>query len=284
MPVPRIDHVVIDVGDRLDEAARLYRTLGFSLTERAQHSLGSYNQLCVFGRDYLEFLSPGSGARADLVGFPVGLNGLVFALMGADAVYDTLRARGIPVQPVQRFSRNVDLPGGARGEARFNVIRVEPRAVFDGRVYFCEHVTPDMIWRPEWQAHPNGAIALARIALSARNPDAIAESFDRMFGAGAVERPASSESPHVLRSGEAAVEIWPRDTLARMLGTAMPDPAGRADHIALVGIRVRSLDATEDVLRANGVEYVRPGPGRILVPPAEAMNVALEFVADQSPR
>jgi catechol 2,3-dioxygenase-like lactoylglutathione lyase family enzyme len=284
MPVPRIDHVVIDVGDRLDEAARLYRTLGFSLTERAQHSLGSYNQLCVFGRDYLEFLSPGTGARADLAGFPVGLNGLVFALTGADAVHDALRARGIPVQPVQRFSRNVDLPGGARGEARFNVIRVEPRAVFDGRVYFCEHMTPDMIWRPEWQAHPNGAIALARIALSARNPDGIAEHFDRMFGAGAVERPASSESPHVLRSGEAAVEIWPRDTLACMLGAAMPDPAGRADHIALVGIRVRSLDATKDVLRTNGIRNLGTEPGRIIVPPAQAMNVALEFVADQSPR
>lgn len=284
MPVPRIDHVVIDVGDRLDEAARLYRGLGFSLTEPAQHSLGSCNQLCVFGRDYLELLSPGSGSRPDLAGFPVGLNGLVFALKGADAVHDELRARGIAVQPVQRFSRNVDLPGGARGEARFNVIRVEPRTVFDGRVYFCEHVTPEMIWRPEWQAHPNGAIALARIALSARFPDAIAESFDRMFGAGAVERAARSDSPHVLRSSEAAVEIWPRDTLARLLDVAMPDPAGRADHIALLGIRVRSLDVTKDMLRTNGIRNVRTEPGRILVSPAEAMNVALEFVEDQSPR
>ena len=151
MTVPGIDHIVIDVGDRFDEAERRYRALGFQPTPRARHSLGSLNQLFVFGSDYLEFLSPGSGARPDLVGFPVGLNGLVFALKDADAVHRELQGRGIPVQPVQRFSRNADLPDGTQGEARFNVIRLVPRSVFDGRVYFCEHVTPDMIWRPEWQ-------------------------------------------------------------------------------------------------------------------------------------
>jgi hypothetical protein len=279
MPVPRIDHVVIDVGDRLDEAARRYQALGFHPTERAQHSLGSCNQLCVFGRDYLEFLSPGSGARPDLIGFPVGLNGLVFALRGPDAVHDALRSRGMPAQPVQHFSRMVELPDGTRGEARFNVIRLEPRTVFDGRVYFCEHLTPELIWRPEWQAHPNGALALARVALAARDPNAIADMFDRMFGAGAVARASGQNDPHVLRGGEVAVEIWPRDALAHVLGAAMPDPAGRADHMALVGIRVRSLDGTKDILRANGIQNPTVEPGRILVPPAEAMNVALEFVA-----
>ena len=64
----------------------------------------------------------------------------------------------------------------------------------------------------------------------------------------------------------------------------MPDPAGRADHIALLGIRVHSLDVTKDMLRTNGIRNVRTEPGPILVSPTEAMNVALEFVEDQSPR
>ena len=59
----------------------------------------------------------------------------------------------------------------------------------------------------------------------------------------------------------------------------MPDPAGRGDHMALVGIRVRSLAATEETLRANGIRNFKVEPGRILVPAAEAMNAALEFVA-----
>jgi hypothetical protein len=277
--IPPIDHIVIDVGDRFDEAERRYRALGFQPTPRATHSLGSVNQLFVFGSDYLEFLSPGSGARPDLAGFPVGLNGLVFALKGADAVHADLSARGIPVQPVQRFSRNADLPDGTRGEARFNVIRLVPRSVFDGRVYFCEHVTPEMIWRSEWQAHPNGALGFARVAIAARDPDRIAEMFDRMFGAGAVTRATMQDRPHVLLAGQVAIEIWPHDALAEILGDAMPDPAGRGDHMALVGIRVRSLDETAKTLRANGIGNFNVTPGRILVPPAEAMNAALEFVA-----
>ena len=119
------------------------------------------------------------------------------------------------MQPVQRFSRNADLPDGTQGEARFNVIRLVPRSVFDGRVYFCEHVTPDMIWRPEWQAHPNGALGFARVVVAARDPDRIAEMFDRMFDAGAVARATAKNDPHVLWAGAVAVEIWPHDAWPR---------------------------------------------------------------------
>jgi hypothetical protein len=276
MPVPRIDHVVVDVADGMDEAARRYAALGFHLTPRAHHSLGSLNRLCMFERDYLELLSPGDGRRGDLAGFPVGLNGLVFALQGgAEALHDDLRARGLPVQPVQRFSRTVQIDAQHR-EARFSAVRLEPRTVFDGRVYFCEHLTPELVWRPEWQAHRNGAVALARVALAARDPDSVAEILDRMFD-GAVARAAGQ--PHVMRAGKVAVEIWPREGLARALGAAMPDPAGRADHMALLGVRVRSLRETEETLRANGVQHARSEAGRILVPASEAMNVALEFTA-----
>jgi len=78
-----------------------YRALGSQPTPRARRSRGSLNQFFVFS-DYLEFLSPGSGARPDLVGFPVGLKGLAFALKDAYAVHRELQGRGIPVQPVQR--------------------------------------------------------------------------------------------------------------------------------------------------------------------------------------
>jgi hypothetical protein len=277
MAVPRIDHVVVDVGDRLEEAARKYRALGFNLTARERHSLGSSNHLAVFDPDYIELLSPGSGGRPDLAGYPVGLNGLVFALQEAEALHEDLRARGVPVQPVQHFSRTVDLPEGRKGEARFNVIRLEPRAVFDGRAYFCEHLTPELIWRPEWQVHPNGSLALERIAFSARDPNLVADNLDRMFGPGAVAR-SRREGPHVLRAGKVAVEIWAQDALSNTLGAAMPDPAGRANYMALLGVRVRSLHGTRAELRTNGIQNAASEANRILVSSAETMNVALEFV------
>src|SRR5579871_1607916 len=133
MLVPRIDHVVIDVGDEIDEAARQYLALGFYVTDRSRHSLGSCNHLCVFESGYVELLSRSSDKRPDVANFPVGLNGLVFAMEGAEALHEEQRARGVLVQPPLHFSRTVELFEGARGEARFKVVQVEPLTVFDGR-------------------------------------------------------------------------------------------------------------------------------------------------------
>jgi len=275
MPVPAIDHIVIDTADRMDAAAARYTALGFQLTARAHHSLGSSNHLSVFEDDYLELLSPGSGARPELMGFPIGMNGLVFAMKDAEAVQAGLAQAGLPVGAVQQFTRGVDLPDGTQDTAAFKTVRLEPRAVFDGRVYFCEHLTPQLVWRPEWQVHPNGALAITRVALAATDPAGIAGTFERMFGAGAVNRPAGG--PPVLAAGKVAVEIWQREALAGMLGPAMPDAAGRGDHMALFGLRVRDLAATEALLTANGIRVEKPAAGRLLVPAGEAMNVAIEF-------
>jgi hypothetical protein len=65
LPVPTLDHVVVTVRDRLDEAHAAYRRLGFTLTPRGHHTLGSMNHLAVFGTDYLELLAvpPGDARR-----------------------------------------------------------------------------------------------------------------------------------------------------------------------------------------------------------------------------
>ena len=51
-----IDHVVILVRD-LDRAADTYARLGFTLTPRGFHSLGSQNHCVMFGNDYFELLA-----------------------------------------------------------------------------------------------------------------------------------------------------------------------------------------------------------------------------------
>ena len=86
LPVPTLDHVVINARDDMDRAADVYRRLGFTLTERGYHSLGSMNHLAMFGTDYLELIAIPKGAttgRMDLMTFPLGLNGLVLAIAPA---------------------------------------------------------------------------------------------------------------------------------------------------------------------------------------------------------
>ena len=152
---PVLDHVVINVMGALDEAAAQYTRLGFQLTERGHHTLGSSNNLAIFGTNYLELLGyqPGRETmRADLWTHPAGLTGLVFKSIDADLVYATMKDHGVPVHEPMSFARPVELPGGAR-DARFKVIRVSGEEVQNGRTFFCHHDTPDLVWRPEWQSH-----------------------------------------------------------------------------------------------------------------------------------
>ncbi len=277
---PLIDHIVIDVRDRMEEGARRYRALGFTLTPLGKHSLGSANHLAILGRDYLELLGtdvPGGTLRPDLAGFPVGLNGLVFLAKGSDELQSQQQARGVPVQGVLNFFRPVEYPDGSKADARFNVVRLDLGAAFDGRTYWCEHLTPEHVWRPEWQAHPNGALGVARVVLSVRDPARQVALFTRIFGPGHIEEGA--EGRRILKAGEATVEFAPHTAVRAEFGAALADPAGRGDHMAVLGIQVKDLAATEAVLRANGVAGIEVLPGRIRVPAREAMNATIEFTA-----
>lgn len=276
---PLLDHLVVDVRDRMDEGARRYAALGFVLTPRGRHSLGSANHLAVFGADYLELLGtdqPAAPLRPDIAGFPVGLNGLVFKGRDASALQARQQARGVPIQGVVGFFRPVAFPDGTRADAKFQVVRLDPAAAFDGRTYWCEHLTPEHVWRAEWQAHPNGATGIARVLVSVRDPARQAALFTRIFGAGAMAD--GPDGRRVLRCGEAMVEFAPHAAVRAELGATAPDPAGRGDHLAAVAIRVDDLSRAGSALRAGGVEGVVETAGRLRVPAAAAMNATIDFV------
>jgi len=275
---PILDHLVFDVRDRMAEGAARLAALGFKLTPLGRHSLGSANHLAVFADDYLELLGtdvPGGVLRPDIASYPVGLNGLVFKVDDAAALATRLLAAGVPALPAQSFHRPVDLPDGTRDDARFRTVRLDRAAAFDGRIYWCEHLTPQHVWRPEWQAQPNGALSVARVLLSVRDPERQAAMFRRMFGEAAVT--AGADGRVLLDCGPVTVEVAPHALAAAELGAAAPDPAGRGDHMALVALRVRDLAATAALLRGNGVGAA-PCPDGLRVAAEPALNAVVDFL------
>jgi hypothetical protein len=272
-PTPILDHIVIDVRDRIDDAARRFRELGFQLTPRGHHTLGSSNHLAMFTTDYLELLGfgPGGATRAEIEPFPVGLNGLVFKADDAERIYQHALAAGLPIQPVQSFSRPVTLAEETR-DARFRTTRLDPKRVPMGRVYFCEHLTPELVWRPEWQSHPNGARAIARIVVATPEPQRTAGLFQTLFGSTPVAAP---DGRLVVAAGAARIELAPPPAVAEEFGEAAAGPAGRSEHLAAVEFRVTSLAETERLLRSTYGLSV--GARRVVVPAAAAFNATLVF-------
>lgn len=183
MMTPVLDHLVLDVHADMEAAAAQYRALGFTLTERGYHTLGSINHLAMFETDYLELLgwpAEGSG-RAELLRFPRGLNGLVFKTEDADATYAQLQAAGLAGDAPRAFSRPVAIDGVTR-DAKFRTVYVAAEKSLLPRIYFCEHATPELVWRPEWQQHANGVRAIDSVVVEATDPAAMAAMFRAMFG------------------------------------------------------------------------------------------------------
>ena len=272
-PSPILDHIVIDVRDRIDEAARRFGELGFQLTPRGHHTLGSSNQLAMFASDYLELLGFGTGGatRAEIERFPIGLNGLVFKADDAERIYRDALAAGLPVQPVQSFSRPVTLAGETR-DARFRTTRLDAKQVPLGRVYFCEHLTPDLVWRPEWQNHANGARAIARVVVATPDPQQTAALFQALFGSAPAAAPGDRL---VIAAGAARIELAPPAALAEEFSEAAADPAGRREYLAAAEFTVASLTETERLLRS--ISGLRVEDRRVVVPAAAAFNTTLVF-------
>ncbi|ABD88521.1 VOC family protein [Rhodopseudomonas palustris] len=272
---PVLDHVVINVMGGLDEAAAQYARLGFQLTERGHHTLGSSNNLAIFGNDYLELLGylPGRETqRADLWAHPAGLTGLVFKSIDAELVYSTLKTRGVPVQPPISFARPVVLADGTH-DARFKVVRVSGEQVENGRTFFCHHDTPELVWRPEWQAHRNGVTGIAEFVIAARNPARTAALYEQMFGPGLLAQISGGVS---FRAGAATVLVLQPEAVAeRYAGAALLSSDGSDRMVALV-FKVASLDTPRAVFDAAAIAY-QSYAGGIIVSHADAANVALGF-------
>src|SRR5271169_2460947 len=123
-----LDHVVINALFDMDRAEGLMSQLGFTVTPRGFHSLGSINHLIVFEGHYLELIGLPSGAdvlRRDLLESPRGLNGLLFRSDDIDTSLSMVRDSGLSMLEPQSFSRPVEIDG-IEQLARFRTIRTAP--------------------------------------------------------------------------------------------------------------------------------------------------------------
>jgi Glyoxalase-like domain len=169
-----LDHVVINVLFDMDRAAALMSQLGFTLTPRGYHSLGSINHLMMFEHDYLELIGLPSGTdtlRKEVLESPRGLNGLVFKSDDVDASLRQLRASGLAMLEPQSFSRPVTIDG-AEHLARFRTIRTAPELFEAGRVYYCQHYTPELVWHRPWMSHANGVRGLIELVIVTASAEA----------------------------------------------------------------------------------------------------------------
>lgn len=273
----RLDHTVINVGFEMDRAEGLFGELGFSLTARGYHSLGSINHLMVFATDYLELIGLPPGAenlRPDIANSPAGIDGLVFKTRDVDATFAHFQALDMAGDPPKAFTRPVKLPEG-EVDASFRTVHVGS-GVFPGeRVYFCEHLTPELVWRPEWQAHANGARGMAEFVVVSEAFERQAEDFARLLRSD-VGGDANGASV-AFQDGQ--ISLLPPAAYGERYGDLASPMDGRQSIFGAIVLRSGDLDAVRRVVASMAAPVPVIDEVARVVLREPTFNAVLEFVA-----
>lgn len=276
-----IDHVVIAVGD-IAQAAGSFRRLGFTITPRGRHTIGSENHCIMFERDYFELLSvpvphPVTRYYQDFLSNGEGLAALALATQDARGCHDELTADGIAIDPPVDFSRPVELAHGI-ADAAFRITQLAAEAAPAGRVFACQHFTRDVVWRPEYLQHPNQVTGLARVVAVADQAqvEALVDRYASIFAV-APQPSAIGAAPRFdIDTGNTPITFTTAAGLAQLLpgvgAVERPQPC-----FAALYFRSASLAAAREALRANGVPYVALSPQSFAVSPQHGHGVALVF-------
>ena len=177
-----LDHIAINVRENMDEAYKLFSALGFRLTPRGYHTLGSINHLMVFKNDYLELIGTPKGkpiTRPELKKAEIGINGLVFKSDNIKKTYQHLINMKLSNFPPRYFSRPVEINGIER-EAKFETVSIKDNIFKAGRIYFCNHLTPNLVWIPKYKSHKNNVLGITEITIIDSNPLLVLENINKI--------------------------------------------------------------------------------------------------------
>jgi catechol 2,3-dioxygenase-like lactoylglutathione lyase family enzyme len=271
-----VDHVVIAVRD-LDAARDTFQRMGFTVTPRGHHTLGSQNHCVMLGNDYLELLAvpvPHELTRyyRDFLAAGEGPGAAAVATPSADRAYTEWIWAGLSPSRVADLGRPVTTPHGV-DEARFRITQLPARATPGLRWFACQHLTREHVWRSEWQAHANGATAIAAIAVVC-DPPRLAHAVKASAKAlGATPRVVAEGT--VLDLGNAALALLDEAGFAsRWPDLALP---ARPHPVAAALFLRADREAAEAALRRGGFRPRRMPDGSVALDADQAHGVALLF-------
>jgi hypothetical protein len=151
-----------------------------------ERPLGQSSAHLVFERGYVE-LSAVHSASPDhhLAHWLSRREGLLILALGVDdieAAHARCRAAALPVSPIAGASRAIEY-GDRRGEARFRWFMLAPAASPEGLVCCVRNLTPELVFQPAVQRHPNGAAGLAGVYVAADDPEPLLARLAAVAGA-----------------------------------------------------------------------------------------------------
>jgi catechol 2,3-dioxygenase-like lactoylglutathione lyase family enzyme len=238
------------LGFRVTEPAEL---MGIDPASHAPTLLGQTSAHIVFENTYIELTAvPDSATDNHLQPFLRRHSGMhILALRGTDIdqVHRRVLAGGMHAGEIQQACRLVSY-GQRRGEARFRWFMLTREETPEGLVCVVANQTPEIVYQPEVQEHPNGAVGLTGMTICTDDLTAAVARYAKLLG-------VTAENDDGIARFEL---INARLTLCtpEALQNATPEFAIPTVP-AMVGLEV----ATENI--ADAVSRVLPPPANVLL-------------------
>ncbi|HEY1386642.1 MAG TPA: VOC family protein [Dongiaceae bacterium] len=273
-----IDHTLVGVRD-LETARERWSRLGFTVTPRGRHiGWGTGNYCVMLEEGYIELLGIVDPAQFSnnldrLLEKREGLLGLAFATHDANASRDALAAAGLRPDGPKQLKRDLELPTGTV-TPEFRLVFLPPDSTPEISAFVCHHLTPELVRRPDWLRHANGAQRLLSATIVCADPVNAAMGYLPMFGP---ERIKVTDHMTSVSCGSGALRFMKPDNLLRVYAGMVLQPMPDVPFIASMKLLVAGKERCVAHLKEAGVAFHAIQRG-CLVQPAEANGVILEFV------
>ena len=277
-----VDHVGHFVPDS-ERAAAALAQLGFTLTPFSVHAhrltpdgplvpAGTGNRCVMLEQGFMEFLVPlaetpvADQLRTAMQRY-VGVHLIAFGTAAAENDHARLVREGFAPQMPIALQRPISTEGGT-DTTRFTVVRVAPGTMPEGRIQYCQQITPELMWQPRWLTHANGATALTSVLLCVADPAETAQRYARYTGLTA----AACNRAWEIETARGSLLFVDDATLKRALGVRAPTLPWMAGY----SLASRDLAATRAYLQAAGIAAVERA-GRLMVTLPEALGGIVLF-------
>jgi hypothetical protein len=274
-----IDHVIVGVRD-LEHARMGWNRLGFTLSPRGRHiGQGTANYCIMFASDYVELLGivDANDFVQRLDAFLARREGLMAAAFAPAAPVQDVHSALLDLQlhpsEPRPLGRQLELPEGTV-VPRFSLISLPPDETPGLDSFVCAHLTPELMRRPEWLDHPNGACRLKGIHVLVEDTTVLLEPYDRLFG---IQQVTTTDAVACVHVGHHRIVFSTPDDFLTMHPALDLDPYFPLPGIVSLEVGIERYDHTADYLTQWQIAFDELPDGSLVVPASEANGAILFF-------
>ncbi len=284
-----IDHPLLATHD-IEALRNRLILLGFNMTPIGKHPWGTSTSLAMFQGCLLEIMGIYDASLIDQLpagNFHFGRHiyehltqreGVALtALHSTNAQADAAQAQaaGLVLAGQLEFGREVTLPDGRKDRTK-TTLALLPDPAFPRLSFFmCQQHRPELIYVPEWLAHPNTVSGICGVTILADSAQqaALVPRLSALYGPA-----AQIAGGYAFATANGIFSLQDRNAIEAtftQLPAALTDESAPA--VVAMDLTYSSAEAFSACLTSSGLPFVRQGPLTLLGQPEATANTWLRF-------